>query len=89
MPWQPQFWIKKKDFATVKEKYSGQYGAWEFEIAGNKGAILVGSTNRSQPNAALHAFFCGADIDHWVVNGEGKACDDCHTYGKFYEGGYN
>jgi hypothetical protein len=82
MSWHPHIWIKAEDYSKVEERYkTDKYSAWKFSIGGVKGVVLYGSQELSDPNRNLHAFLLGAEIPHWIINGEGNECEECGTWG--------
>lgn len=82
MSWTPTFFVKKKDFYNFKSSIcaidSDDLGAWEFSIDGVQG-VVISAGESSYSNRELHDVIKG--LPHWILNGEGEACGNCHDWG--------
>lgn len=83
MSWTPTFWILKKDFDRVKKKLIEVDEVWfySFVIAKHDG-VAIGTADSSRLHRELHDILKIADIQHWLIDGEGEGCNNCVTYGE-------
>lgn len=86
MSWTPTFFLKRKDFDNFKSSIASIDGddvrVWEFSIGEVKGVVVsAGDTTYGSRN--LHDVF--RDLPHWILDGEGEACENCHGWGDSIE----
>jgi len=87
MSWTPTIWILRTDFDVVKKKLIAiedlpSLSMFEMSIAGRRGVVIHADDNDiSRRFYAVHEVIERAGMPHWLIDGEGRGCEACQTFG--------
>lgn len=80
MSWNPDFWLTKEDYEKIRDLLPNQFEVWQFNFPSCEG-VVIGGVEFSSTNRELDEILNEKEIYHWILNGEGKDCPHCVTWG--------